>query len=82
MNESFKPSGAPYTLPEAAEYLGLSRGFLYKLTCTGRISFYKPAGGKIYFTKADLDGYLYRNRRAADYELAERAEAALIGGRR
>lgn len=82
MDRETKPSGAPFTLPEAAGYLGLSRGFLYKLTCTGRISFYKPAGGKLYFTQEDLDGYLYRNRRAADYELQERADAALIGGRR
>lgn len=82
MNETMKPSGAPYTLPEAAAYLGLSRGFLYKLTHAGRIPHYKPAGGKLYFTKEDLDGYLYRNRRAADYELMERADAALMGGRR
>lgn len=77
-----RPKGAPFTLPEAAEYLGIKRSFLYKLTSQGRIPYFKPTGGKLYFTQEDLDSYLYRNRRAADYELQDRAEAALIGGRR
>jgi excisionase family DNA binding protein len=70
-----RPEGAPLTLGEAAVYLGLRRAFLYKLTSQGKIPHFKPANGKLYFTLEDLDGYLYRNRRAADYELAEKADA-------
>jgi excisionase family DNA binding protein len=76
-----RPEGAPLTLGEAAAYLGMARAYLYKLTSQGRIPHYKPAGGKLYFTLEDLDGYLYRGRRAADYELAGRADAILTGGR-
>jgi excisionase family DNA binding protein len=81
MNERTKPEGAPLKLGEAAYYLGLSPAFLYKLTSQGRIPHYKPAGGRLYFKLEDLDGYLYRNRRASDYELAEKAEA-FVNGRR
>jgi excisionase family DNA binding protein len=76
-----RPEGAPYTIGEAAIYLGLSPGFLYKLTSQGRIAHFKPAGGKLYFKLEDLDGYLFRNRRAADYELADKADEVLNRGR-
>jgi excisionase family DNA binding protein len=81
MDERTRPEGAPLTLGEAAIYLGLSPGFLYKLTSQGRIPYFKPAGGRLYFKLEDLDGYLYRNRRAADYELVTKAEAFVNGGR-
>jgi excisionase family DNA binding protein len=73
--------GAPFTLGEAAHYLGLSRSFLYKLTSQGKIAHFKPAGGKLYFKLEDLDGYLFRGRRAADYELAKKADAVVNRGR-
>jgi excisionase family DNA binding protein len=79
--ERKRPEGAPLTLGEAAVYLGLSSAFLYKLTSQGKIPHYKPANGKLYFKLEDLDGYLYRNRRAADYELADKADAILNRGR-
>jgi excisionase family DNA binding protein len=73
--ERARPEGAPLTLSDAALYLGLSQSFLYKLTSQGKIGHFKPAGGKLYFKLEDLDGYLFRNRRAADYELTEKANA-------
>jgi excisionase family DNA binding protein len=76
-----RPEGAPLTLSEAAAYLGLARSFLYKLTSQGKIAHFKPAGGKLYFKLEDLDGYLYRGRRAADYELADKADSVLNRGR-
>jgi len=73
--ERTRPEGAPFTLGEAAQYLGISRGHLYKLTSKGGISFFKPSGGRLYFTTEDLDGYLFRGRRAAGYELETQADA-------
>lgn len=52
----------PYDLAAAAEYLRVSRSFLYKLTSKGRISFYRPGGKTLYFDKADLDDYIRRGR--------------------
>lgn len=63
----------PLTLPEAAEYLGVSKSHLYKLTFTNRITFYKPAGKLLYFKKSDLNKYLFRNRKATEMELNQKA---------
>lgn len=82
MNESETTSGPALGLEAAAAYLGISPKYLYKKVHFREIAFYKPSGGRLVFTKADLDAYLFRNRHAADFELHERADAALIGGRR
>ena len=63
----------PLTLPEAAKYLGVSKSHLYKLTFTNRITFYKPAGKLLYFKKSDLNKYLFRNRKASELELEQKA---------
>lgn len=69
----------PLSIEEAAAFLGLKKSFVYKLTSRGQLSFYKPTGGRLYFQMADLKAFIFRNRRAADYELnaeADRREAA------
>ena len=71
MGEERKLDGAPLTLDEAAVFLGLSKGYLYKLTSSGKIPNYKPAGGRLYFTREDLRRYLFRNRRASAFRIDE-----------
>jgi excisionase family DNA binding protein len=51
-----------YDLQEAALYLNLSEGHLYRLTCTGAIPTYRPNGGKIYFKRVDLDAWLIHKK--------------------
>ena len=34
----------PLTLNEAAQYLDISKSYLYKLTCSNKIPHYKPNG--------------------------------------
>jgi excisionase family DNA binding protein len=63
----------PLTFREASEYLGVSKSYLYQLTHKRAISFFKPAGKMIYFTKADLNKYLFRNRRSYKSEFSEQA---------
>jgi len=67
----------PLSLKEAAAYLGLKPKYCYKLVFLGKLTYYKPTGGKLYFLQEDLDSYIRRNRRAADYELRDRADAIL-----
>lgn len=50
------------TFEEAVIYSGFSRQYLYKLTSTRQIPFYKPSGKMIYFDRPELDGWLKRNR--------------------
>jgi excisionase family DNA binding protein len=79
MEQNKKQEGAPFSLEEAADYLGLARSFLYKLTSQGH---YKPGGGRLYFRREDLDAYLFRGRRTADFVKEAGAEAFLAGARR
>ena len=51
----------PLTFEEAADYLGLSKSYLYKLTSANKIPHYKPQGKRVYFAKVELDTWLLRN---------------------
>jgi excisionase family DNA binding protein len=69
----------PLNIDEAAEYLSMKKSYLYQLVYHGKIASYKPGGKLLYFKREDLENYVYQNRKAADFELAERADAALNG---
>lgn len=60
-------------LPEAAEYLGMSPAYLYKLVQFRRIPYYKPNGKKLYFQVEELDAWISANRVATIAELEEKA---------
>jgi excisionase family DNA binding protein len=61
---------------QAATYLSVSLPFIYKLSSTHRLPFYKPGGKKIYFKRSDLDNYITQKRIASREELEH--EATLI----
>ena len=58
---------------EVAAYTGLSKSYLYKLTCSGGIPCYKPQGKHIYFNKQEIDQWLLQNRKATTRELDNQA---------
>lgn len=58
---------------EVAAYTGLSKSYLYKLTCSGGIPCYKPQGKHIYFNKLEIDKWLLQNRKATNNELESQA---------
>ena len=65
----------PLTLPEAAEYLGLSRQTVYKMTSRGEVAHFKSAGGKrLSFLREDLKGWLLKHRVASNDELQREAD--------
>jgi excisionase family DNA binding protein len=51
-----------FTFDEVAHYTGLSKSYLYKLTCTGKIPHSKPNGKQLFFEKSEIDNWLLRNR--------------------
>jgi excisionase family DNA binding protein len=55
---------------EAALYLGVSKSYLYKLTSSRTIPFYKPAMKLNYFSRAELDTWLLHNRLPTIKELS------------
>ena len=67
---------------EAAEYLGVSRSWLLKLTSSRRIAYCKPGGKLLVFQLADLNAYLERNRVATAEELAAEAKRIERGAQR
>ncbi|MDR2500117.1 MAG: helix-turn-helix domain-containing protein [Treponema sp.] len=70
---------SPMTVEQAAAFLGFSKHYIYQLVSKGKIPYYKPLKGRVYFKRGDLLGFIYRNRAAADYEIAEQADAVLNG---
>ena len=58
---------------EVAAFTGLSKSYLYKLTCSGGIPCYKPQGKHIYFNKQEIDQCLLQNRKATTKELDSQA---------
>jgi excisionase family DNA binding protein len=69
----------PLGVQEAAAFLGLRPSYIYNLCHYGKLPHFKPGGKKIVFRQSDLENYLYRNKKAADFELAERAEVLING---
>ena len=59
-----------FSVQEAALFLKYSPNYIYKLLTLGKLSHFKPTGlrGRVYFRREDLENYIFRNRRAADYE--------------
>ena len=43
-----------FKVQDAADFLGLSKSHVYRLTSEGRLPYYKPSGKIIYFKKSDL----------------------------
>lgn len=64
---------AVLTSDEAAQYMGISKSYLYKLTMRGEIPHYKPMGKMCYFNRAELEEWLQSNRVATTAEIADRA---------
>jgi len=65
---------------EAAEFTGLSKAYIYKLVHLGKIPCYKPWGGRVFFKQNELEQFIFRGRKSADYELLEGADRLLMEG--
>ena len=63
------------TSDEAANYIGVSKAYLYKLTMGKKIPHYKPMGKMVYFNRQELELWLQANRVATDEELSQQARA-------
>jgi excisionase family DNA binding protein len=70
----------PLGVSEAAEFLGLSRAYIYKLIHLKKIPAYKPTGGRVFFKRAELEAFVFRGKVSADYELSAKADRLLNGG--
>lgn len=60
-----------FSANRTAKFLDISKSYLYKLTHSGALAYYKPAGKKIYFLRRDLEKYLLQNRISSAKEISE-----------
>lgn len=67
------------TAEETADFLGISKNYLYKLTHRHEIPYYRPNGKLIYFEQADLMAWMRRNRVATEAETKDNAIEYIIG---
>ena len=56
-----KKDDKPLTFKEACAYLGYAPSYLYKLTYRKVIPHYKPTGKMIFFSKNELDEWIFRS---------------------
>lgn len=61
-------------LDDVAMLTGLSKSYLYRLTSTHKIPYYKPSGKIMYFDRKDVEGWMRQNR----VESTQEAEAAAV----
>jgi excisionase family DNA binding protein len=55
---------------ELADFTGLSKSYLYKLTSSGGIPCFKPKGKQIYFNRQEIEEWLLQNRKVTNEELS------------
>ena len=64
------------TLEEAARFLGFKKSYLYRLTCTKKIPFYKYGGRVIVFDRADLQAWRDARLQYVPTQAEQAAQAA------
>jgi len=58
------------SLNQAAQYMDISKSFLYKLTCKREIPFSKPGAKVIFFKRTDLDEWMLGRKFPSKKELS------------
>ena len=66
------------TFDEVADYTGLSKSHLYKLTSSRGIPCYKPSGRLLYFKKSEIDAWLLNGKKKTAEELDIEAESLML----
>jgi len=64
----------PLSFEQACIYLNFKRSYLYKLTHLKKIPFYRPNNKKIYFSRAELNKWIFQNKSYSEQEIQAEAE--------
>lgn len=70
------------TIEEAAEFLSVSKSYLYKQTSAQAIPHYKPTGKRCYFKRSELEAWILTGRISTKAEIAQRANAYCLKTRK
>lgn len=66
------------TASQAADYIGVSNNYLYKLTAGHKVPFYNPTGRKLLFKRTELDAWVEAARVPTDSDLESRIQTELM----
>jgi len=66
------------TVVDAADFMGISKSTLYKMSFNRDLPVYKPTGGRIYFKREDIVNYLQQNRVMSNKEIEQEAINYLV----
>jgi len=61
----------PLNFNQAAQYLGFSHSYLYKLTSRKIIPCHRPTGKMLFFSKVELDEWVFSNSKVKDQKSKE-----------
>lgn len=61
-----KKDDRPLNFKEACAYLGFAPSYLYKLTYRKIIPHYKPSGKMLFFSKTELDEWIFSKEQSAE----------------
>ncbi len=65
-----KKNDKPLNFNQAADYLGFSHSYLYKLTSRKIIPCHRPTGKMLFFSKSELDEWIFENRSQPSKKMA------------
>lgn len=64
------------TMQQAADLLGITKSYLYKLVMARKITYYKGKGGKMtYFRREDIVAYMLHTKMPSNEEMMQEAAA-------
>lgn len=69
------------TFEEAANYMGVSKSCLYKMTSQKIVPHYKPMGKMIFFELDELENFLLSVRIKPQAEIKENASTYVVTGK-
>ncbi len=64
----------PLNFVQAAQYLGFSHSYLYKLTSRKIIPAHRPTGKVLFFSKAELDEWVFSKEHSAKGKASDENE--------
>ncbi|KAA6341744.1 hypothetical protein EZS27_010468 [termite gut metagenome] len=67
-----------FTFEECCRYTGISKTYMYKLTCTNKVPHFKPHGKTIYFSKEEIDRCLMKNPVKTAEQIEQEAATYLV----
>lgn len=66
------------SIDDVSVLTGLSKSYLYKMTCSHQIPYYKPNGKLMYFDKTEIEEWMRQNRIETTDEAEQKALSYVI----